>query len=144
MRWGFCRRPLLDAAGEPRGSHDLADLLPALVKGDLKAIGDALLDISFTGSKRAECEQHGLFGAPIFQFIGAFREMGAEAAGMSSVDRRFSPTRKALVYERILKYLRNQGIPSSRIIETEFDNTGARIIENNEERNYIEEGWVQG
>lgn len=56
----------------------------------------------------------------------------------------FALTRKALVYERILKYLRNQGIPSSRIIETEVDNTGARIIENNEERNYIEEGWVQG
>ena len=56
----------------------------------------------------------------------------------------FALTRKPLVYERILKYLRNQGIPSSRIIETEVDNTGARIIENNEERNYIEEGWVQG
>ncbi len=140
------RARFLDARlGSPKAHMILLDLLPALVKGDLKAIGDALLDISFTGSKRAECEQHGLFGAPIFQFIGAFREMGAEAAGMSSVGPTvFALTRKALVYERILKYLRNQGIPSSRIIETEVDNTGARIIENNEERNYIEEGWVQG
>lgn len=131
--------------GSPKAHMVLLDLLPAVVKGDLEAIGDALLDISFTGSKRAECEQHGMCGAPIFHYIGLFREMGAEAAGMSSVGPTvFALTRKPLVYERILKYLHDQGIPHSRIIETEVDNTGARIRENSEERNYRNEGWLQG
>ncbi|HBG23281.1 MAG TPA: sugar kinase, partial [Peptococcaceae bacterium] len=65
--------------------------------------------------------------------------------GMSSVGPTvFALTRKPMVYERILKYLHDQGISNSRIIETEVDNTGARIMENNEERNYRDEGWLQG
>jgi beta-ribofuranosylaminobenzene 5'-phosphate synthase len=140
------RARCLDARmGNPKAHMILLDLLPAIIKGNLEAIGEALLDISFTGSKRAECEQHGLCGAPIFNYIGLFREMGAEAAGMSSVGPTvFALTRKPLVYNRILKYLHDQGFPSSRIIETEVDNTGARIIENSEERNYLDEGWLQG
>lgn len=123
----------------------LLDFLPAMVKNDLSAIGDALLDLTFTGSKRAECEQHGLCGARIFHYIGLFREMGAEVAGMSSVGpTTFALTRQPLVYNRILKYLHDQDYPASRIIETEVDNTGALITENNEERNYLHEGWLQG
>lgn len=140
------RARYLDARlGNTKANLILLDLLPALVKGDLKAIGETLLDITFTGSKRAECEQHGMCGAPIFHYIGLFREMGAEAAGMSSVGPTvFALTRKPLVHNRILKYLHDQGIPSSRIIEADVDNTGARVIENNEERNYQDEGWLQG
>ena len=123
----------------------LLDLLPAMVKGDLRAIGEAILDLTFTGSKRAECEQHGLCGANIFHYIGLFREMGAEVVGMSSVGpTTFALTREPLVYNRIIKYLRDHGFPSSRIIETEVDNLGARIIENSQERNYQNEGWLQG
>ncbi|ADI01565.1 sugar kinase [Syntrophothermus lipocalidus] len=123
----------------------LLDLLPAMVKGDLKAIGDAILDLTFIGSKRAECEQHGLYGAHIFHYIGLFREMGAEVAGMSSVGpTTFALTQQPLVYNRIMKYLRDHGFPNTRIIETEVDNLGARIIENSQERNYQNEGWLQG
>jgi beta-RFAP synthase len=140
------RARYLDARlGNTKANLILLDLLPAAVKGDLKAIGEALLDITFTGSKRAECEQHGMCGAPIFNYIGLFREMGAEAAGMSSVGPTvFALTRQPLVYSRIIKYLQDQGFPSSRIIETEVDNTGAQIRENNKERNYLDEGWLQG
>ncbi len=140
------RARYLDARlGNTKANLILLDLLPAAVKGDLKAIGEALLDITFTGSKRAECEQHGMCGAPIFNYIGLFREMGAEAAGMSSVGPTvFALTKQPLVYSRIIKYLQDQGFPSSRIIETEVDNTGAQIRENNKERNYLDEGWLQG
>lgn len=140
------RARYLDARlGNTKAHLILLDLLPAMVKGDLKAIGDTILDITFTGSKRAECEQHGMCGAPIFHYIGIFREMGAEAAGMSSVGPTvYALTRQPIVYNRILKYLRDQGFPASRIIETEVDNTGARIRENNQERNYLDEGWLQG
>ena len=123
----------------------LLDLLPAMVKGNIEAIGDAILDLTFTGSKRAECEQHGLCGAHIFQYIGLFREMGAELAGMSSVGpTTFALTQQPLVQSRILKYLRDQGVPASRIIETEVDNIGARILEGSEERTYQHEGWIHG
>ncbi|WP_066636772.1 GHMP family kinase ATP-binding protein [Desulfolucanica intricata] len=121
----------------------LLDLLPAMVRRDLKAIGNAIFDLSFLGSKRAECEQHGLCGAPIYQYIGTFREIGAEVAGMSSVGPTvYALTQNQNVYERMLKYLESQNIPSSRIIETHIDNTGARIIENGKERNYQHEGWL--
>ncbi|MCL6559786.1 MAG: sugar kinase, partial [Firmicutes bacterium] len=47
----------------------LLDMLPAMVRGDLRGIGDALFDISFLGSKRAECEQHGIGGTHIYNYI---------------------------------------------------------------------------
>ena len=37
----------------------LLDMLPAMIRGDLKAMGDSLFEICYLGSKRAECEQHG-------------------------------------------------------------------------------------
>lgn len=123
----------------------LLDMLPAMIKGDLKGMGDALFDVSFLGSKRAECEKHGFFGASIYSHIGTFREIGAEMAGMSSVGPTiFALTQKQDVYDKILRYLRSQNIPESRIIETEVDNVGARIVEKGEERTYRHEGWLQG
>jgi beta-ribofuranosylaminobenzene 5'-phosphate synthase len=123
----------------------LMNLLPAMIKRDLKAMGDAMFDISFLGSKRAECESHGIFGAPIYNYISTFREIGAEVAGMSSVGPTiFALTQKQDVYDRILKYLRSQNIPESRIIETYIDNVGGNIIENGVERAFQSESWLQG
>lgn len=123
----------------------MMNLLPAMIKRDLKTMGDAMFDLSFLGSKRAECEQHGSYGAPIYNYISTFREIGAEVAGMSSVGPTiFAITRKQDVYDRILKYLRTQNIPESRIIETMVDNVGARIKENGIERAFQNEGWLQG
>lgn len=123
----------------------LMNMLPAMIKRDLKAMGDAMFDLSFLGSKRAECEQHGSYGAPIYNYISTFREIGAEVAGMSSVGPTiFAVTQKQDVYDRILKYLRMQNIPESRIIETMVDNVGARIKENGVERAFQDEGWLQG
>jgi beta-ribofuranosylaminobenzene 5'-phosphate synthase len=123
----------------------LYDMLPAMIKGDLKAMGDAMFDLNFLGSKRAECEQHGSCGAPIYDYISTFREIGAEVAGMSSVGPTiFALTQQQNVYERVLKYLRSQGIPESRIIETKVDNLGARVKENGVERTFQHDGWLQG
>ncbi len=123
----------------------LYDMLPAMIKGDLRGIGDAMFDLTFLGSKRAECEQHGSNGAPIYNYISTFREIGAEVAGMSSVGPTiFALTRCNDTYDRILKYLRAQGVPESRIIETAVDNMGGRIIEKGEERIFQNDGWLQG
>jgi len=123
----------------------LMNMLPAMIKRDLKAMGDAMFDLTFLGSKRAECEQHGSFGAPVYNYISTFREIGAELAGMSSVGPTiFALTQKQDVYDRVLKYLHTQGIPESRIIETHVDNVGARIKENGVERAFQNEGWLQG
>jgi beta-ribofuranosylaminobenzene 5'-phosphate synthase len=123
----------------------MMNLLPAMIKGDLKGMGDAMFDISFLGSKRAECESHGSFGGPIYNYITTFREIGAEVAGMSSVGPTiFALTQKQDVYDRIMKYLRAQNIPESRIIETFVDNVGGNIRENGVERAFQSESWLQG
>ncbi|WP_347490745.1 sugar kinase [Desulfoscipio sp. XC116] len=122
----------------------LLDLLPAMVRGDLKGIGNAIFDLAFLGSKRAECEQHGLSGAPIYRYIGSLRQIGAEVVGMSSVGPTvYALTRNDEVYRRMLKFLAAENVPANRIIETHIDNTGARVLESGKERTYQHEGWLQ-
>lgn len=121
------------------------DMLPAMIKGDLKAIGDTMFDLCYLGSKRAECEQHGSNGAPIYEHISNFREMGTEITGMSSVGPTiFALTRSDDTYDRILKYLRNRGVPEGRIIETAVDNVGSRVVEDGVERIVQRDGWLEG
>jgi len=121
------------------------DMMPAIVQGNLKGIGDALFDICFLGSKRAECEQHGIGGTQIYNYLASFREMGAELAGMSSVGPTiFVLTQKHEVQEKILEFLAAREVSKSRIMVTEVDNVGARILENGLERNYANESWVSG
>jgi predicted sugar kinase len=121
------------------------DMLPAMIKGDLKAIGDTIFDITFLGSKRAECEQHGCYGVPIYSHLSALRELGTEITGMSSVGPTIvALTRSDVTHGRILKYLRDQKVPESRIIDTAVDNVGARIRENGIEKPYQQDGWFQG
>lgn len=123
----------------------LLDMLPAMVQGNLQGIGDALFDLCFLGSKRAECEQHGISGTHIYNYIASFREVGAELAGMSSVGPTvFALTKKEDVQERLLAFLESKGVSKSRIMVTEVENTGARIVENGIERNYTSESWVSG
>lgn len=123
----------------------LFDMLPAMIKGDLQKMGDALFDISYLGSKRAECEQHGAYGTPIYSFINAFREMGIEIAGMSSVGPTiFALTRKQDAYDRAMAYLKSLDVADSRIIETEVDNIGGIVRENGIERTFINDTWLKG
>ena len=123
----------------------LFDMIPAMVRRDLKKMGDALFDICYLGSKRAECEQHGAYGTPIYQYINAFRGMGVEIAGMSSVGPTiFALTQQQDVYDRVLGYLDSLNIAKTRIIETEVDNMGGTVTENGEERSFINDNWLKG
>ena len=123
----------------------LFDMIPAMVRRDLKKMGDALFDICYLGSKRAECEQHGAYGTPIYQYINAFRGIGVEIAGMSSVGPTiFCLTQKQDVYDRVLGYLDSLNISKTRIIETEVDNMGGTVTENGEERSFINDNWLKG
>ena len=104
-----------------------------------------MFDLAFLGSKRAECEQHGSNGAPIYEHISNFREIGAEVTGMSSVGPTiFALTRSDDTYDRILKYLRKRGGPEGRISETAVDNVGARIVEDGVESVVQSDGWLSG
>ena len=123
----------------------LLDMIPAMIRGDLTKIGDALFDISYLGSKRAECEQHGAFGTPIYSYINTFRGIGAEIAGMSSVGPTiFALTQNQETYDKIMKYLSDQGVPESRIIETKVDNMGGTITENGVEKSFMNDNWLKG
>ncbi|MBP9598122.1 MAG: sugar kinase [Desulfobacter sp.] len=123
----------------------LLDMIPAMIRNDLKKMGDALFELTHMGSKRAECEQHGAFGTPIYSYINAFRGMGIEVAGMSSVGPTiFALTRNQDAYDRALKYLKAKNISDTRIIETEVDNIGGTITENGVERTFINDTWLQG
>ena len=123
----------------------LLDMIPAMIRGNLKKIGDALFDISYLGSKRAECEQHGAYGTPIYSYINTFRGIGAEIAGMSSVGPTiFALTQNQETYDKILKYLSDHNVPESRIIETNVDNLGGTITENGVEKSFMNDNWLKG
>ncbi len=123
----------------------LLDMIPAMIRGNLKKIGDALFDISYLGSKRAECEQHGAYGTPIYSYINTFRGIGAEIAGMSSVGPTiFALTQNQETYDKILKYLSDHNVPESRIIETNVDNMGGTITENGVEKSFMNDNWLKG
>ncbi len=123
----------------------LLDMIPAMIRGNLTQIGDALFDISYLGSKRAECEQHGAFGTPIYSYINRFRGMGAEIAGMSSVGPTiFALTQNQETYDRIMSYLKAEGVKDSRIIETVVDNMGGTITEDGVEKSFMNDNWLKG
>ena len=63
----------------------LLELLPAMVEGDYEAVGDAIYDLAFLGSKKAECMLHGDKGAQVFETMEKLRGQGAEIVSMSSV-----------------------------------------------------------
>ena len=58
------------------------DFIPALIRNDLKMLGDLICEIDFRGSKRAEVE-HNTF--EIYHHMSRLRESGLEFVGMSSV-----------------------------------------------------------
>jgi beta-RFAP synthase len=123
----------------------LFDMIPGMITGDLKKMGDALFDITYLGSKRAECEQHGAYGTPIYSYLNALREVGVEIVGMSSVGPTiFALTQKQDVYDRALKYLKSFNVADTRIIETFVDNTGGTVSENGVERTFQNDTWLKG
>jgi len=60
----------------------MMDFIPALGQGDLKKMGDAMWEMEFRGSKRAEIEHHSF---EIYHYMNNLRKAGLEFIGMSSV-----------------------------------------------------------
>lgn len=60
----------------------MMDFIPALEKDDLRKMGDAMWEMEFRGSKRAEIEHHSF---ELYQYMHTLRKAGLEFIGMSSV-----------------------------------------------------------
>ena len=60
----------------------MMDFIPALVRGDIKTMGDIIWELEFRGSKRAEVQHHSFI---IYQHMNALRSAGLEFVAMSSV-----------------------------------------------------------
>ena len=100
----------------------MMDLIPALVKDDLRRIGDVIWEIEFRGSKRAEVE-HNSF--EIYQYMAKLREAGFEFVGMSSVGPSISViTEKSR--QELEQVIAQFGLDIA--IETKIDNEGIRIV----------------
>lgn len=100
----------------------MMDLIPALVKDDLRRIGDVIWEIEFRGSKRAEVE-HNSF--EIYQYMAKIREAGFEFVGMSSVGPSISViTEKSR--EELEGVIEQFGLDIA--IETKVDNEGIQFI----------------
>lgn len=63
----------------------LMELIPAVIEGDLKAIGDIIWRIQFSGTHLSMIQSYGHQGAEIYEFICTARASGIEIVGMSSV-----------------------------------------------------------
>jgi beta-ribofuranosylaminobenzene 5'-phosphate synthase len=100
----------------------MMDLIPALVKDDLRRIGDVIWEIEFRGSKREEVE-HNSF--EIYQYMAKLREAGFEFVGMSSVGPSISIiTEKPR--EELEPVIAQYGLEIA--LETKVDNEGLKII----------------
>ncbi|WOF16594.1 GHMP kinase [Methanoplanus sp. FWC-SCC4] len=100
----------------------LMDLIPALLKNDIKKLGDIIWEIDFRGSKRAEVE-HNSF--EIYHYMSKLREGGLEFVAMSSV----GPSIAIITSknsEDVEKIVSGAGLKIA--LKTKIDNTGVRII----------------
>ncbi|MBN1323796.1 MAG: GHMP kinase [Methanotrichaceae archaeon] len=99
----------------------MMDLIPALIKGDLRRIGDIVWEFEFRGSKRAEVEHHSF---EIYHQMSILRERGLEFVGMSSVGPSIGVvTEKAL--EEVAAIAESMDLEIA--ISTAVDNRGVRV-----------------
>ena len=104
----------------------LMDLLPAMARGDLEAVGDVILALAEMGSKRAECELHGTRGQEVYRLIRELRAQGAEVASMSSVGPAvFALSRRPETWERWRAWKEPGAVERAAVVPV--DNTGARV-----------------
>jgi beta-RFAP synthase len=99
----------------------MMDLIPALIRGDLRRIGEIIWEIDFRGSKRAEVEHHGF---AIYHYMSRLRDGGLEFVGMSSVGPAIAVI-SSRTREEVDKVLAPLGL--SIAVETAVDNKGLQI-----------------
>jgi predicted sugar kinase len=104
----------------------LMDLLPAMFRGDLAAMGDVVYRLTLMGSKRAECSLHGNRGEEIFRTLEQLRAQGAEIVSMSSVGPAvFALSRRPEVWRRWQGWTAPGA--ASCALDVPVDNAGARV-----------------
>ncbi|MDR2855546.1 MAG: GHMP kinase [Methanomicrobiales archaeon] len=107
---------------EQKAYYIMMDMLPALVRGDIRRMGDIMWEIEFRGSKRAEIEHHSF---EMYQYMHNLRQAGLEFVGMSSVGPSI-----VIVTEKekdaVTSIIEPLGLTLK--IKTAVDNQGIRII----------------
>ncbi|MDF1554534.1 MAG: hypothetical protein P1P84_15795 [Deferrisomatales bacterium] len=104
----------------------LMDLLPAMYRGDMQALGEVVYQLTLLGSKRAECSLHGNHGEEIFRTLRQFREQGAEIVSMSSVGPAvFALSSRPEVWRRWQEWTTPGAADCA--LEVPVDNAGARV-----------------
>jgi len=100
----------------------MMDFIPALFKDDLKKMGEAMWEMEFRGSKRAEIEHHSF---ELYQYMHTLRKAGLEFIGMSSVGPSI-----AVITERTKEELAPFLIPLRLeiAVSTSVDNTGVVYV----------------
>ncbi|MBE0616565.1 MAG: sugar kinase, partial [Proteobacteria bacterium] len=111
---------------ERKAYRVLMDLLPAVVRGDLAAVGDVLYELASLGSKNAECRLHGRDGQEIYETMEVLRAEGAEVVGMSSVGPAvFALSCRRAVWDQWRRW--DPEVSSGRALILSADNIGARV-----------------
>ncbi|PLX39752.1 MAG: sugar kinase [Deltaproteobacteria bacterium] len=116
----------------------LMDLLPAMKRGDYKAVGESIYRLSKMGSKLAECNFHESDGVDIAGILDGFRGLGAEIVSMSSI----GPGTFAICSkpEPLKEWIEEKGL-SSQLHMLPVDNTGVRVRLDGVPVNYQHEAW---
>ena len=106
---------------EQKAYYIMMDMIPALVRGDIRRMGEIMWEIEFRGSKRAEIEHHSF---EMYRYMHSLRQAGLEFVGMSSVGPSI-----VIVTEKekdaVISIIEPLGLTLK--IETAVDNQGIRI-----------------
>ena len=99
----------------------MMDMIPSLVRGNLKKMGDTVWEIEFRGSKRAEVQHHTFI---LYSHMNALRRAGLEFVAMSSVGPSISIVTERTAAE-VMPILDTIGLEIA--VETKVDNTGVVV-----------------
>ncbi len=112
--------------GPVKAYRVLLDLLPAMIRGDTRTVGEVVWDLTGLGSKSAECRLHGTEGKEIYETMERLREQGAEIVGMSSVGPAvFALSSTPQVWEAWGPWQGREASGCALVVPV--DNTGARV-----------------
>ncbi len=133
-------RQLDEQDGPAKAYRILMDLLPAMIRGDVEAVGNAIWDLTALGSKHAECCLHGDEGREIYQTMESLRREGAEIVGMSSVGPAvFALSRHREVWAQWQTWQDRSATGCALVVPV--DNRGARVRLDGEPVPYQFEPW---
>ncbi|RLF49274.1 MAG: GHMP kinase [Thermoplasmata archaeon] len=114
-------REMDDWHAESKSHEIVMRLIPSMLKGDVKAMGECVWRLQNMGSKVAEIKHHECW-EEIYEFMKHLRSHGAEIVGMSSVGPAITAVSKVGGLSE--KIAHDFGIELSKYIKTHIDNHG--------------------